>query len=197
MPHFQSTIKYLIATTCAALLLSLIPFSQREVATQRLEQEILRSEDLQKKVSTLCRELLPNENTPLERWFIGKLMPPTPNQPVNPLPSCILKAESAHSSQFNLLAQWSLGFQIFSSTSPTPVLTQTYFTQFPLPLSFLPLLTFTLLLPFTLSVVGALVFLGLHLLFLSGLNFIQCLASILLFLHTLNQSCRDQYRHGQ
>lgn len=175
--NLKTLTRIAVAILMAALFLSWIPFSEREVATQRLEQEILRSEEIRGKVSTLCKELLTNENTPLERWFISKIPSGNAVQSAPSLPSCILKAESTHSFHFNLMAQWSLGFQIFTPPSSTPILTQTFSTQFPLPLSFLPLLTFVFLIPFNISITESLVALGFHLLFLFGLNLIQAIKS--------------------
>ena len=85
MFQFQLLIKWLIATITAAIFLVLLPFSQREVATERLNSELSKTVELTKIVSDNCRELLSNENTPLERWFIEKLIPqplvsPSPHQ---------------------------------------------------------------------------------------------------------------------
>ncbi|MSP18729.1 MAG: hypothetical protein EXR74_04075 [Bdellovibrionales bacterium] len=178
MFQFQLLIKWLIATITAALFLVLLPFSQREVATERLNSELSKTVELTKIVSDNCRELISNENTPLERWFIGKLNP-QPSVSRSPLlPSCVLRAQSAHSSQLNLRAQWNLGFEIFNSTSLRPLITKSYATQFPLPLCFLPLLAFILMLPFSAHLWGAITCLVLHLFFLSGLNLIELLKNL-------------------
>lgn len=175
MFQYQRIIKWITIPLVAFILLQLIPFSQREVATQRLEQEINHAVDLKKRIADSCQELLPNENSPLERWFITKLKPSTPPENSAPISSCILKANSTQASQFHLLAQWSLGFEIFKSNSTQPIITQTYSTKFPLPLCFLPLLIFILTLSFNFSIYGSVCFLVFHFLFLSGLNLIQLL----------------------
>jgi hypothetical protein len=174
----QRTIKWLAIPIIAAVLLLLIPFSQREVATQRLEQELNRAVELRKNIADSCGELLPNENSPLERWFVGKLKPtPSTGKSLNNS-SCVLKANSTQASQFHLLAQWSLGFEIFMQNSAAPIITQTYSTKFPLPLCFLPLLIFILTLPFNFSTYASICFLLFHLLFLSGLNLIQLIKTL-------------------
>ncbi len=178
MFQFQLPIKWLIATITAAIFLVLLPFSQREVATERLNSELSKTVELTKIVSDNCRELLSNENTPLERWFIGKLIPHPLVSPSPLLPSCVLRAQSTHSSQLNLRAQWNLGFEIFDSTSLRPIITKSYSTQFPLPLCFLPLLAFILMLPFSSHLFGAMTCLVLHLFFLSGLNLIELLKNL-------------------
>ncbi|MCX6102884.1 MAG: hypothetical protein NT000_06435, partial [Proteobacteria bacterium] len=178
MFQFQLLIKWLIATITAAIFLVLLPFSQREVATERLNSELSKTVELTKIVSDNCRELLSNENTPLERWFIEKLIPQPLVSPSPLLPSCVLRAQSTHSSQLNLRAQWNLGFEIFDSTSLRPIITKSYATQFPLPLCFLPLLAFILMLPFSSHLFGAITCLVLHLFFLSGLNLIELLKNL-------------------
>ncbi len=167
--------KWLLAILFAGVLLLMIPFSQRELATQRLEQEIGRSVEIQKNIISVCRELIPNENTPLERWFINKIFTGPQTANTANLTSCVLRAKSTHSLRFYILAQWSLGFEVFKISSGASVLKQTFSTEFPLPLSFLPLLTFLIILPFGLSAKSSIVLLLFHFLFLSGINLIQFL----------------------
>jgi len=170
-PYF--TLRWLAATLIAGALLLLIPFSQREVANQRLEEELTRATEIQKLIASTCSELTSNDNTPLERWFIGKLFTsPTTLKDQNLVP-CVLGAKSVNSSRFYLWAQWGLGIEVMKGKANEPFINHLFSTEFPLPLCFLPLLVFLLLIPFTNSAKEALFGLMLHFLFLGGLNLIK------------------------
>lgn len=175
MFHFQPIIRWFVAFATAALLLHSIPFSQRDVATHRLEQDISQSLGTLQQISSSCNELIANENTPLERWFINQLAPSKTITDSKNQTSCVLKAQENHSTRFYLFAQWTLGFEIFKSGSPSSFVSAQYSTEFPLPLSLLPLLVFMFMIPFNHSKNGSLLHLLAYFLFLSGLSLIQFL----------------------
>jgi hypothetical protein len=173
MPQFKTLFRWLVPIFVAALLLLIIPFSEQEVATQRLDQPLNQELEIQKEIALNCKELLPIENSTLERWFISKLWTPNAIKNSTDLPSCTLKAQSAHASSLHLLAQWSLGFEVWSNSTQKVLLGKTFSTSFPLPLCFLPLLAFIFFLPSSTAIVVSCLALLSYFLFLTGLSPIQ------------------------
>lgn len=169
----QSIIRWCLVASLAVFILQWVPFSQQEVATQRLEQEIAKSVGMIEQISASCKELIPNENNPLDRWFVSHLFVPNLNQNSTQGVSCILKAQAVHSTRFFIFAQWSLGFEIFKSSSTNAFMSSRFSTEFPLPLSLLPLLIFVFLIPFTDSAKTPFLYLLSYFVVLSGLNLIQ------------------------
>lgn len=178
MIPFNRIIQWLLATFVAAILLMAVPFSQREVATQRLDLELSQAIEIQKQVAGQCRELLSNQNSSLERWFTEKITPNPEIATDKNLPTCILRAQTSHISRFGIFAQWNLGFEIFTDSSIKPILVRSFLINFPLPLCFLPLLVFIFLLPITISPIAKVFLLFLHLLFINGLNLIPLIKSL-------------------
>ncbi|MFM8268741.1 MAG: hypothetical protein ACKN9V_01015 [Pseudomonadota bacterium] len=175
MFRYQSIIHWFVASATIVFLLQGVPFSQRDVATRRLEQEVNQSLDTLKKISASCSELKANDNSPLEQWFIGQLaLPETAQDSANRSP-CVLKAQENHSTRFYLFAQWTIGFEIFKSGSTSSFLSEQYSTEFPLPLCFLPLILFIIMIPFRASKNSELLYFLIYFLFMSGLNLIQLL----------------------
>ncbi len=172
MFHLNRLFQWSLAAFLAALILAAIPFSQRDVALHRLDPELSRATTLQKNITSQCRELLTNDNNPVERWLVGKLSPSGQSPNPNLLPTCVLRAQTSSISRLGIYAQWNIGFDLFTNDPSRPILSEFFSTSFPLPLCFLPLLLFIFLLRFTLSSALTLVLLFLHLLFLNGLNLI-------------------------
>lgn len=178
MFHFKRTIPWVASSLIGTLLLLSISFSSWEIASQRLEPEVSRAIDIQRVITSQCVALLTNQNTPLERWFIEKLLPSPLVLPKTNAHSCVLRAHSVHVSRFALFSQWNLGIEIFSDSSVQPILSRSFSTSFPLPLSFLPLLIFMMMIPYGVSNFGCLALLLSYFLFLSGLNLIPLIKNL-------------------